>query len=242
MASALHSGLNLYPSSPPIILPPIAGYVGHFDPSDTNTLTLTGTTTVSAMADKSGNGNHMTATGTPLLMKPSSSSRRSMIWFIGTANYLRSNVSRSDATSAAFGVAYFPFRKNYPTFIGQWSGTGGLQAHGDATGLLSIYNSEVGSFGTNTSPLYPAAQSFAFGWTLSTTNWSIWINASRSDGTWTASPTGGKTTVLGRNGDSFGNSDATDGLIGEVIMYDTTLSTADGLTTIQYLMNKWSIA
>src|SRR5262245_3343090 len=130
-------------STPPVTIPPVAGYVALYDPSDSSTWTATGQA-VTALADKSGNGNTLSvgsAVGEPM-MAPASTGGRTAIPCRATAQWL-SNASMSDISMSAFVVACMTYHGGSARIIFQPTNTGAFQFYIGATSLLTTDSSSV---------------------------------------------------------------------------------------------------
>lgn len=224
-------------------VPPISGYNGWFDALDTASLTLT-SSQVSQWSDKSGNGNHLTQAtaasqpnyglgqinGLPCLQ------------FDGSNDSLASTaLSGSDRTSSLFVVICIHATIDFNTIRGSNGGTGGNEFRVNTTdGHLQTLRSGVATVGDMSTPVVTPGIPVVAAQILTATDVTHYLNRSSETDSDSNAFTSARTTTIGQNrsgGTSFARIN-----IGEMIFYDTTLSSGDAVATINYLMNKWGIS
>lgn len=220
--------------------PPVAGYVGWFDLSDESTLTLAGSL-ITTVADKSGNGNNATGTNNPIVARDPTLGRL-VAFFCNTAQLDVPTISASDRTASLFVVAMLRTLAANATLVGP-GGDGGTQLRVSSTGKLTVNKADVSLIATQDNATVSEGVPFVAGMSMTATDCTLYTNTTSETDSNSTALTAGQIYRIGRSPSLVANSgEIWNGWIGEVIMYDTSLSSGDALATIGYLMSKWGIA
>lgn len=237
-------GLDLYPNAKPPRLsgpttPPVSGYVAWYDFSDLATLTHSGQR-LTAVNDKSSGGFNLSLGAgdiwtSRLLTRP----RRAVALFPGTGYFQNTSSGIvSDFTSSYFVVACVPNFSAFYNLIGP-SGTGGVSFRvNQTTGALETDKSGNAVLGVQGNASAVALTPFVATSLVSATASTHYLNRTSETDAHAQTPTAGRTLRVGA--DSGGS--IFKGWMGEVIIYDTTLSSGNAESVIDYLMAKWGIA
>lgn len=223
-------------------VPPVSGYVGWFDALDTANITKTAGA-VSQWTDKSGNGNNLTqatAANQPIYGLGQLNGLPCMNFDGSNDVFAATGISGSDRTSSYFMVASIPSLIALNSYFGSNGGTGGFELRNEVTsGLVTVLRSGVSNIFQTTSLAVPTVTPFVLGCVLTATDATIYVNLSSENGANSDTFTAGRTTVVGQNrsgGTSFARIN-----VGEVIVYDSSLSSGNTSLVIAYLMSKWGI-
>lgn len=240
-------GERYYPSTKPprirgINVPPVSGYIAHYDPSDLGTVTLSGSV-ITALADKTGSFNSTGVNGSPLLLAMAGGYGLPAIFLNGFNSRVSSGASMSDITSSGFVVAQVMSASQSHALLGP-NLDGGIEFRVDVTtSKITLDSADTAAIGDNDAAPVVVGTPFVAGYTLSATDCRVYNNLSGETDSGAFSLTGGRTLHIG-DAPSVGAGGSRDmiGFIGEIVMYNTTLSDADAESVIGYLMSKWGIA
>lgn len=229
-------------------VPPVPGYVAWYDANDVSTITLDASgLVVTAWSDKSSSGFNATASGSPMLFKPSRL-RNTVIWFGATGTSLASSCPASDRTSSAFVAGMVPLLSAFDGTLAMLgsSGDGGNEFRVGASsgdGKLGTLVADVVFIGSQGNAAVTAGTPFVAAQVLTATDVTHYLGTTSETDSNSTSFTASRTLVIGRSPTVFESGrHQFYGWIGEIVIYDTTLSSGDTLATIDYLRTKWSIA
>jgi hypothetical protein len=241
-----HPG-KLLPSFSTVFTPKsLTGLQLWLDAADSST--ITGTSTVTEWADKSGNGNNATATGSPTLAQNSINGVQSIA--TGSGNYFNGSISITGTTFTCFAVATttlsMPLSSQDQRLVSLANGTN--TDWGESGGAIALFNES----GTNTIATYrvyttrgsnPIIQNTPF---LAVgqddgTNAYLWYNGSA--GTLPSSASSGTfaITKYGIGNQANPTVEYWVGNIGEVIIFNTALTTSQRQQVEGYLAWKWGL-
>ena len=245
MPEILGTSKSIYGFDPRSVL----GCVLWLDGADSRTLTFSSGSNISSWADKSGNGNNATATGTPTYNTAGLNSRPA-IAFNGSC-YFQGNVSITGQTLTCFAVGSFVnsgggdqrFVSLAATGQADWnsaSRTTGINNQGSST-IISTYRNTPASFPQHSNPY---GTPFIACSVYDGTDGYIYVNglpgnvqaSYASAGTFAISKycIGEQVLVTGeiiRNG----------GFVSEILIYTTALTTAQRQAVEGYLAWKWGL-
>ena len=221
---------------------PIDGYRAWYDPSDSSTITLV-SSAVSQMTDKSGNNFTMTqatAGSRPTITTINGKNALSFAQFASQSLATTGTVSTMLSASA-----YTVFAVINATTITSNAATANNAAWGDVNGVTGLYLKSGGPLALAYNNANQVSTSITVGTpyviVIQHGGGNISIETDTNTFTSTASgnvsPTGGA-MQLGRG---FGAAPYFIGALGEVLMYNTALTTADVNSNIIYLKQKWGI-
>ena len=244
-------GERLHPSTkPPQIkgpnIPPVSGYVAHYDPSDLSTVTRGAGGLVTAMADKTGSFNSTSVTGAVFCFPLADRFHgRTALFFPNTIAHVNTGMSMSDITCSAFCVGNIVTGTSIlPTLIGP-SADGGLTMRvNSSAGDLKPYaaSADVADLGDNDAFPVTVGTPFVMGILLQANQAIIYNNLnSETDANAVTTFTAARTLAIGAAPSVAGGTSRMYGWVGELVMYDTTLSAGNAEAVIGYLMSKWGI-
>jgi hypothetical protein len=191
---------------------------------------------MTTLADKSGVGNTLTpSTGVALGAPIGLPGRLAMHFILGM--YWSSNASMSDITSSTFFVGCITSNGSGRVLLGP-SALTAMVVYTDASGHFICDSHGVSNLGTTAATITEGTP-FVYGNTLTATQCRQYINLTAENDTY-----GSTSFTAGRTLTGVGADRATPamvGWIGEILMYDTTLSDANAAATVSYLMSKWGI-
>jgi hypothetical protein len=198
---------------------------------------------ISAITDKGSGGNNLSVTGNPGYgILPNLFGGRPAIFFSSTsALQFSSSVSMSDVTSSAFIVGCVSVFATARVLVA-CNADGGHEFSVNGSGLLTLNKSDLASYGQMSTPAVTVGVPFVAGYCLSASDVTFWNNLSSETDAHAQTPTAARTLVVGRvpaNGTTTGEFF---GYIGEIVMYDTTLSSGNAQAVVGYLMSKWGIS
>lgn len=226
-------------------LPPVSGYIAHYDPSDLATVTVSNGT-VSALADKTGTYSSTSVTGTVWLQQvPNRFNGLPTLFFPFTASHISTNCPASDMTASWFVVGMvYTVTSIFPTLLGPSADAGfQLRVNSSANDLkLAVLSADTAAVGDNDANLVSLGVPFVAGVVSSASDIVIYNNLSGETDAHAITFTAGRTLQIGRASTVAGGANNMAGWIGEIIAYDTTLSAGNATTTIGYLMSKWGIS
>lgn len=220
-------------------VPPVAGFLAWYDFSDVSTLTYSGQR-VTAANDKSANALHLSlGAGDLWLSALPYGQGRACILFPSTGYFQNTSTTVvSDFTSSYFVVGCIPNLSLTYYMIGP-SGTGGVSFRVNATsGQLETAKAGLAALGVQSNASVTALTPFVGASVVSATNVTQYLNLTSETDAHGQTPTAGRTL---RVGVSEGGTLPFKGWMGEVVIYDSTLSSGDAESVIKYLMAKWSI-
>jgi hypothetical protein len=221
----------------------ISGCVGWWDASDASSITES-SGVISQWSDKSGLGNHATASGTAQpTLTAGGLNGRSVVTFDGTANAM--TVSANAAFNTANLTYFIVFRqtstanKGVYTKLNATAGTLGFGLVVRSDPAVWMLQKNAGVAQVLTASVNPTTQARIYSVTSST------AAAGFLDGLSTAAASGltadhslnQNVTIGARASSEFLN-----GYIAEIIHYDSALSTADRARVEAYLAAKWGIS
>ena len=221
------------------VVPPVPGYVVWLDAAYVPSVTLV-EGRVSQWNDLSGNGNHFTQA--TAILQPTYGRQIggvAAVGFNGGDQYLDSSLTSSDNTVSRFIVARC-FRVNVQQYLlGSNGGTGGIGLRLAADADMETTTDGVTTQFSPTTLDITADQAFVFGQIIGGATNIVHHRNSGSDSSAAAiSPTAGRGTRLGA---SSALTQYLYGDVGELLVYDSALSSGNALEVMNYLQNKWSI-
>lgn len=220
--------------------PPVSGYVAHFDASDLDTVTRS-SGVVSALADKTGSFD-ATASGSPLITIPMGLfNGLPALYFRGSDNFT-SGAGMSDMSASGFVVGCKETSSGTGTLFGCNNDGGGTLRVTATTGVLGFNKEDVAGIASLSSPTVTPLTPFVAGFTLTSSDCTLWLNLSSETDTHSQTLTASRTLVIGRVPTDATNASNWLGWMGEMVLYDTTLSSGDATLVIQYLMTKWGVS
>ena len=237
--------LGLVPPFPQMT-PPVAGYVAHYDPSDLSTVTRGAGGIVTALADKVGSFNSTSVTGAifcfPLTDRFNG---RTALFFPNVIAHVNTGMSMSDITCSVFVVGNIVTATGIlPTLVGPNADGGLTMRVNNAAADLKLYaaSADVADLGDNDANLVTVGTPFVYGLLLQANQVTIYNNLnSETDANAVSSFTASRTLAIGAAPTVAGGTSRMYGWIGELVMYDSTLSSGDAEAVICYLMSKWGI-
>lgn len=225
---------TLWPGGNPIpALAPLLWY----DFADVSSLTINGSNQITAVTDKGSRGWSLSSSPTPPAYTSSGINNLSSCnWgSAGHSNYLRNTSTTSTAIAEMYFVIDASFGTSFPTFNGLISGNGA------STMQLTGSSGFAGFASSSTNGSWDAAYlnngaSNSFSSVLPTINNATLLRVKRlNDGT--VSLTDGIQLGMDRGNTGRGWS----GLMGEVVIFGTVLSTADRSLLQSFLAAKWGL-
>jgi len=224
---------------------PVSGMLAWYDASVVASIT-TVSDAVSQWNDQSGNGNTLTqgtAGDRPLYGGAGARTINGItaVEFVSN-DFLASAVDRSSRTQTTFVVGVVDSLAAVRTMLGVDSATGGNQFRLETTGLVdTLKETVIGLFASNhvaiTLPFVVCQQLSGTAithWQAQSGNVELYKESLAEATAFTA----GKTLRVGVRVTTEG----WDGLMGEIIIYNSTLSNDDVALNISYLRNKWGLA
>lgn len=220
-------------------VPPVTGYIAHYDFSDVSTLTLTNGN-VTAVADKVGSFNLSGggASIAPIIPYETKSGRIALMF--DANERLTSNAPMDDISSSFFFVANVRNNGGGYHFLG-CSASGGVEIYqGSSTGgQIKVDKGGTSNLSTLNAATIGQNVPFAAGVVLDGAVVTMYLNGtSETDDPADYTFTAGRTLQVGASR----SSNTLRGWIGEIVMYNTTLNSTDAAAVISYLMSKWEIA
>lgn len=239
-------GTGCYPSAGSD--PPVTGAYAWYDPSDVASVTVSSAGIVTALADKSGNARHSTSVGgTPILARSLGlfAERAALYFDSGAGNQIAATgVTMSDITFSAFVVAMcLTVTGRFPTMLGP-SADAGLEFRVNSSAAdrkLAVVSADTVEIGRNDANLITLGTPFVAGMLLSATDVSIYNGLNVETDAHAITLTAGRTLVIGRSPTVAGDPNRMLGWIGEIILYDSTLTAPQAVSTIEYLLDKWAV-
>jgi len=221
-------------------LPVTANLKAWYDAADAATITDAGAGAVSAWSDKSGNG----FTASEATNRPTTGTRTinglNTLDFDGTNDILSSSLPADDFSQVVFAVVETDSIANIRTILGAnntggfclriQNATGNLQL--EKQGIAAIFNSSV-PLAATTPAIVEAYLTASFAKLSQGTNV---VNSGQAAHAQTA--TAGRTAQIGASAGAL----FWDGKIGEIIVYDGTLTRVQEGLILGYLSDKWGIS
>jgi hypothetical protein len=245
-----HPGKLLPAFSTNFTVKSISGCQLWLDAADSST--VTGTSTVTAWADKSGNGNNGTATGSPTLAQNSINGRQAVTAAVGT--YFLGPLAISGPSLTCFAIA--TTNVTLPNIRSpradqrlvslanganrDYDGTGGVIPlfNWDNTSMIGAYNNNLGNVNSNTivtgTPFMAVSR-------FDGTTASLWFNG--APGSFPSSPSTNSFTITkyGIGNQANPTIEYWSGFIGEIILFSTALTTSQRQQVEGYLAWKWGL-
>lgn len=235
---------NIPPS--PVGLPPVSGYVAWYDFSDLSTLTVSGQL-VTAVADKSASGFNLSGTGAPSVAFDYTTGR-AVVRLQFRDHFTNDSVGMSDRTFSAFVVGMLPSLSSSVsstfTLLAPGNGDGGNQFRVESTsGQLRTLKADLSGIGQQGNAAVTAGVTFVAGQVLTATDVTHYMGTTSETDSDSTTFTGGLTLSIGQFPSAF-QADLHQfyGWLGEVVIYDTSLSSGNALSVIAYLKTKWAVA
>ena len=221
---------------------------GWYDAADTSSLTIV-SNNVSQWNDKMGSFN--ATQGTAGDRPQYNASPRSINGIIclewSSSDFLASSLPSDDTTFSLFVVGMTDQKSANATMVGSNGGTGGRQLRVSSTAqFVVIGEGGVGGSGPgvfDNAPVYTGVP-YILSIVVGASDATYWycddrVSLTKLNNTHSFSFTAGRTTRLGLRA---AGSEPWDGIMGEIIQYDRTLSQTETIQTISYLAEKWAIA
>jgi hypothetical protein len=224
------------------VLPPVSGYVAWYDASDLDTVIIDSSDTNGCWVweDKSGNLLHAGQGNTA--SRPTTGTRtingRNVLDFDGD-DHLDTVVDASDRTQTSFFVAMIDNLSAYRSLRGNVSGAGGNQFRVDqTTGQLVTNREGIAGIGQQTNAAVSASTPFLAIQVLTASDVTHYVGATSETDSDGSSFTGSRLMRIGRKSDF---AEPWDGVIGEILVYPTALSSGDIALVSAYLNAKWGL-
>lgn len=219
---------------------PVAGVAGWWSPDELGTVTLASSGRVSQINDKSGNGNHMTQAtdvNRPMVIEhPTIFGTRNGLAF-QAGQSMTSSLSASTRPETSFVVFWLWSNSGNPTLIGP-SGDGGRQIRITSNNLQVVKSGQTVLWSTSLAPSVLAPHVVATRLTGGL-DMAMWLDSqtpqTNIDST---SFTGGLTTQFAWKG-TPGDPQYLNGVLGEVAIFQSSLSDGDVALMLAYLKAKW---
>ena len=218
--------------------PPVAGYVGWYDASNLANFTNTGHD-ITAWIDRSGNANDLTViSGNPVLGR--NYLGFPVVWFDGIS-VMGNNISASDRTFTSIACVLVTQINSGRAIIGP-SGDGGNEFRINATtGQISTLRADVAIIGTQGNAAVSVGVPVVVAQVLTATDVTHYTNlVSETDADANAF-TAARVLRIGAAPTVISPFDAFSGWMGEIVLYDSSLSSGDVQSVISYLMTKWGV-
>ena len=250
---------NLPPGHPGKLLPAfstaftpksVAGLKLWLDGADTTT--ITGTSSVTAWNDKSGNGNNATATGSPTLAQNGINGRQAVTAAVGTC--FLGSLAMSGPSLTCFAIATTNVTlpnirspRADQRLVSLAAATGEDTAAGsviplfnqDSTCNIATFNNTLGTVASN--PIVTGVPFMAVTRYDGTTG-SLWFNGNAGSLASSSSTSNFNTTKYGIGQQANApRSEYWSGFIGEVILFNTSLTTSQRQQVEGYLAWKWGL-
>lgn len=227
------------------VAPAVAGYSSWYDFADPVQATLVGALKLSQLVDKGSgaqNAVQATASARPAYGRPYNLLNDHLAAYFDGSSYRMScgSATASDRTQTAFIVGVCFSLAAIGTLIGA-NAAGGNQLRIETTGRISTTKENTSTlFSSSASMVVVAGTPFIIVQALSDTTIEhrLYGFAAESAAEATAF-TAARTLILGENTAALGERFA--GLIGEVVIYPTTLSSADITSVMAGLASKWNL-
>jgi hypothetical protein len=217
------------------------------DAADASSLVLSGSS-VTTWNDKSGNGRNGTASGTPTYSSMSLNGRPAIL--IGSPNYFQGSLTNTSNTLSVFTVIY------HTTFVGNDQRVVSLGVTGQNDYSSILYCNPVTTYGTTPNRLATSRNNvtisdfgnitpntiFLTSTVYNGTDGRLYVNGTLASYSAPATSTGnfGYTNyTIGRG--AGGGTDYFRGIIGEVLIYHTALTTSERQQVEGYLAHKWGL-
>lgn len=217
--------------------PPVLGYTGWYDASDTSIITHSGAD-VTVWGDKSGNNFHLVRNSGSIKTGTRSLNGLNVIEVPSADGNMDAagNVTPSTVPQTVFVVGKHDSLADYRVLLDADNGTGGLGYFTQGNGKILYLKQNVAVLGTttNTQGTSPFLLAVQFG--TASSRWTMDLNIETGAGV--------ATLTAGRNLRIFRGSDNANGLFGylaEIITYGTLLSDADTALVATYLRDKWGL-
>lgn len=230
--------------------PPIGGYTHWWDADDLSSMVLVGDDVVDTWADKGSGANDATSPSigrSPRVGRHISLfANRTVLFFVGPAtsqgSVLSSSATASSRTQTLFVAAMCEETANNPTLIGcNADGGNRFKILGSNNGLTTD-KADVVQLANQANATLTEGTPFVGVQVLTATDITHYLNETSETDADSTAFTGGTTVQIG-NSTSIGTGNASfNGVIGEVLIYASTLNATDILTTVDYLQAKWGIS
>lgn len=221
--------------------PPVPGYVAHYDPSEITKMTISAGL-ATTWGDRTGSFDASGANSPRYSIPVSFFNYLPAVYTNGTANFT-SSASTSDMSSSGFFVGRLDALSAYYAMISS-NADGGLEFRVDqTTGQLTLNKLDVAQIATgNSTPLQvTAATPFVAGYVLTSSDCTLYLNTQSETDAHAQTLTASRTLVIGRSPTNATSVSNWVGWIGEIVMYDVSLTSTQALEVIAYLMRKWAI-
>lgn len=220
--------------------PPVTGAVGWYDASDTATITHTAGN-ITAWADKSGNANDLTLQGgNPVLGR--NSQGVPVVWFDGLLSQLGTTaISMSDRTFTCVATVMPTQVTRFQAIVGPNNDGGNVFRIDATTGRLTTNRVDVAAIGTQSNAAFSAGVPGVAAQVLTATDVTHYLNLTSETDADANAFTANRNLRVGMSPSTTSPFDAFIGWIGEIVIYDTSLSSGDVQSVISYMMGKWGI-
>mgnify|MGYP000051886226 CR=1 FL=1 len=228
--------------------PSISGLSLWLDGADSSQFTFSSGSNIATWKDKSGLNNTATATGSPVLQTYTINGRQSV--FLSNAPYFTGSISITGATVTTFAVATttatLPLTGSDQRLVSLVSGAG--VDYGTQNGTIALFNQGNSSWIGTWRVSGPIANSgitqnvpFLACSKYDGTNGFLWKDGSPGSIASSASSGNFNVTKYGIGNLANPTSEFWRGYIGEVIIYNTSLSDTDRQNVETYLAQKWGL-
>jgi len=254
VANAPSPGSYLIPTNRPFYPTDISGCQLWLDGGDRSSMTFSGgTNTITQWNDKSGNGNNGIATGSPALTQTGINGRQAVTAAVGTC--FLGPISMTGQSLTCFGVATtdvtLPNVRSPRADQRLVSLANGTNPDYQSNGMIPLFNqdstSTIAAWSYNYGPGTLASNPIVTGTPfmavsrLDGTTASLWFNGSAGTLASSSFSSSVTATKYGIGNQANPTIEYWSGFIGEVILFNTALSTSQRQQVEQYLAQKWGL-
>jgi hypothetical protein len=249
-----YSATAIIPFNRPFYPTDISGCSLWLDGGDRSSMTFSGgTNTITQWNDKSGNGNNGIATGSPALTQTGINGRQAVTAAVGTC--FLGPISMTGQSLTCFGVATTDVTlpnvrspRADQRLVSLANGTNpDYQSNGmiplfnqDSTSTIAAWNYNYGPGTLASNPIVTGTPFMAVS-RLDGTTASLWFNGSAGTLASSSFSSSVTATKYGIGNQANPTIEYWSGFIGEVILFNTALSTPQRQQVEQYLANKWGL-
>lgn len=247
LAEVMGRGWNAYPDMKPArpgpLVVPVAP-LARYDASALSSLTVAaGAMEVSQWNDLAGSAHASQSTGVirpTLAIHPTLLNRRLALMFGGDDRMAATGLPADDRTETVFAVGIVNDVSSYRTILGSNSNAG-RQIRFDQTNGKVTVNSEgtAGILTTTTIAVVPGTP-YVLCVKLDTSTWEVRMSGQTTEtGSNSTTFTAGRSSIIGENTPAA--AERYYGLLGEIIVYGTALSSGNITSVMSYLCAKWGV-
>jgi hypothetical protein len=243
--SGVHTGENSQDDDEdeivPPVTPPVDGYLAWYDAADLDTVIIDSSDPDGCWVwlDKSGNLFHASQGNTG--SRPTTGTRTinslNVLDFDGD-DHMETAVPADDRTQTSFFVAMIDSLAAYRTLRGGTSGNGNQLRIDQTTGQLTTNKEGTAGIGTQGNASVTASVPFLAVQVLTATDVTHYRGATSETDSNSTTFDSGRVMRIGGKGDF---AERWDGVMAEIIIYPTALSSEDITSVSSYLVNKWGL-